>query len=152
MVCFARNSLRELVVPYLEAAAAEMTDTAALHAFRIKSKQVRYAMEIFAGAFDDDFRQVLYPLVVTLQDHLGEINDYVTAQAYLAEWRSETDATAVLEAIDAGVELERESLAASRQEFLDWWTAERRDELSRQFTRFLDLDKGAGPVAAEECA
>ena len=33
-----------------------MSDAAALHAFRIQGKQVRYAMEIFAGAFDEDFR------------------------------------------------------------------------------------------------
>ncbi len=77
--CFARNAFGGLVVPYLAAAAAQMSDAETLHAFRIQSKQVRYTMEIFAGAFDDDFRQVLYPLVATLQDHLGEINDHVTA-------------------------------------------------------------------------
>jgi CHAD domain-containing protein len=152
MACFARRSLSGLLGPYLEAASAEMSDVEALHAFRIQSKQVRYAMEIFAGAFDDRFRQELYPLVATLQDHLGEINDHVTAQSYLARWRAETEAPAVLEALDAGSELEHAALVASHQAFLDWWTTDRREDLRRQFARYVDLDEGASGAIAEECA
>ena len=60
-------------------------DVQALHAFRIQGKQVRYAMEIFAGAFPPEFREQLYPIVETLQDRLGAINDHVTAQTHFSQ-------------------------------------------------------------------
>jgi CHAD domain-containing protein len=143
--CLARAALGRLVVPYLQAAAAEMSDAEALHAFRIQSKQVRYAMEIFGGAFDADFRQQLYPIVEALQDRLGAINDHVTAQQYLADWRAETCSCALQGAIDVGIEEERRWFEASRGEFLAWWTSDRRDELRRHFARYVELDTSGTP-------
>jgi CHAD domain-containing protein len=143
--CLARVALGRLVVPYLEAARAEMTDVEALHAFRIKSKEVRYAMEIFGGAFDADFRQELYPIVESLQDRLGAINDHVTAQSYLAEWRRQTDACPVHQAIDAGMRQEQQWFELSRQEFLAWWTDERRELLGRHFARYVQLEATEAP-------
>jgi len=149
---YARTSLAALVVPYLAAGRGKLADTDAMHAFRIQSKQVRYAMEIFAGAFDEGFRQQVYPLVAALQDRLGAINDHVTAQLYLQKWREETQAPAVQEALDAGHRLETGALDAGRQEFASWWTDDRRNELAREFSRYLDLDAPPRPAIAEECA
>ena len=89
--CLAQLALGRLVVPYLAAAVAPMIDVDALHAFRIQGKRVRYAMEIFAGAFDAPFRHELYPVVAALQERLGAINDHVVAQAYLARWHQEAE-------------------------------------------------------------
>jgi CHAD domain-containing protein len=138
--CLARVSLGKLAGPFLEAADAEMTDPEALHAFRIQSKQIRYAMEIFAGAFDVDFRQQLYPIVESLQDRLGAINDHVTAERYLSLWRVETEAPAVHQALDKGIEREEQWFDDARQEFLTWWTRERREELRREFTRYVSQE------------
>lgn len=138
--CMARIALDRLVVPYLAAARAEMADAEALHAFRIQGKQVRYAMEIFAGAFNAEFRDELYPVVATLQDRLGAINDHVTAQAYLARWLDETDSCAVRQALDVGVQHERHGFDLSRQEFLAWWTSGRREDLRRRFAQHVQLE------------
>jgi CHAD domain-containing protein len=146
--CLAKSALRRLLVPYFAAAGAELRDTEALHAFRIQSKEVRYAMEIFAGAFDDSFRQSLYPLVADLQERLGRINDHVTAQRYLTAWRNETQAEAVQQALDAGIQLEQQALEASQQDFLTWWTPQRREELRSQFVRYVPLDEPQAPVEA----
>ena len=148
--CTARAALHRLLVPYFDAAAGSLTDVESLHAFRIQSKQVRYAMEIFAGAFDDGFRQQVYPLVADLQERLGKINDHVTAQRYLTAWHNETDALAVKQALDAGFELEQRALDASHREFLAWWTTERREELRRAFAQYVPLDEPQQP--AEGCA
>ncbi|REK19132.1 MAG: CHAD domain-containing protein [Planctomycetota bacterium] len=150
LACLARKALGGLVIPYLQAAGSEMNDAESLHAFRIRSKQVRYAMELFAGAFDEDFRRALYPIVADLQDKLGEINDHVTAQNYLTAWREQTDAPAVLNAIDAGLAHEQQAFAASRDRFLAWWTPERRQDLHSRFARYVDLE--TAPQASEECA
>jgi CHAD domain-containing protein len=143
--CLARGALGRLVVPFLQAARAELADAEALHAFRIQSKEVRYAMEIFGGAFDADFRQELYPIVESLQDRLGAINDHVTAQTYLAAWRGETDSCAVQKAIDVGTGHEQQWFDESRREFLDWWTPERREDLCRHFARYVELDRSDVP-------
>src|SRR5262249_42440970 len=95
----AHAALGELVVPYLQTSRSGLTDVEALHAFRIQGKQVRYAMEIFAGAFDADFRLELYPLVVSLQDRLGAINDHVTAAAYFSRWGAKCDSSAIRQAL-----------------------------------------------------
>ena len=138
--CLARVALGRLVVPYLRAARAEMTDVEALHRFRIKSKEVRYAMEIFGGAFDTDFRRVLYPIVESLQDRLGAINDHVTAQTYLTARRRETDSGPLQQAIDALLRQEQQGLELCRQEFLAWWTDERRELLGQHFARYVQLE------------
>jgi CHAD domain-containing protein len=138
--CLARVALGRLATTFLEAAEAPMTDAEALHAFRIQSKQVRYAMEVFAGAFDADFRGQLYPIVEALQDRLGAINDHVTAQNYLAAWRAETDSCAVHQALDAGIQHEQRAFETARQDFLAWWTPERRGGLRRHFARYVQLD------------
>lgn len=145
--CMARVALSRLVVPYLEAAAAEMADAEAMHAFRIQGKQVRYAMEIFAGAFDREFREDLYPVVATLQERLGTINDHVTARTHLAAWRDEADSCVLRQALESGLEHEQRSFDLARQEFLNWWTSERRADLGRRFARYVPEIAGPPPLA-----
>jgi len=137
--CMARVSLGQLVVPYLEAAKAELADADALHEFRIQGKQVRYAMEIFAGAFDVAFRQDLYLVVESLQERLGAINDHVTAKAHFVAWHGASDRCDVRQALEFGIEHEERSLAVTSQDFLAWWSAERREDLRRRFAPYVDL-------------
>ncbi len=137
----AHLALAELVGPYLQAAQAELADDEALHAFRIQGKQVRYAMEIFAGVFDAEFRQDLYPVVATLQDRLGAINDHVTAEGYFARWRDEATRPELREALQNGIDSERRLLDETRQQFLEWWNAWRRDDLTRRFGRYVPLER-----------
>jgi CHAD domain-containing protein len=137
--CFARKAIRRVIEPYLRAAEGELQDAAAMHAFRIQSKQVRYAMEIFGSAFDEEFRTQLYPLIETLQNRLGAINDHVTAQTYFAAWHAQADSPAVQAALETGMDREQQDLEASSREFLQWWTPARRDDLCQQLKRYLDV-------------
>ena len=66
---------------FFAAVPRDATDLAALHMFRIRGKELRYAMEVLAGAFSDEFRTRLYPIVESIQERLGEVNDLVTAKA-----------------------------------------------------------------------
>lgn len=146
-VCMARVALSRLVTPYLAAGDGELNAVETLHAFRIQGKQVRYAMEIFAGAFDAEFRGEVYPLVVALQERLGAINDHVTADAYLVRWHAEIEAGPLQEAIATGRLHEQQALALARQEFLCWWTPERRAELHHRFERYMQGEAPATPPA-----
>ncbi len=135
--CFASKAIRRVIEPYLRAAEGELQDAAAMHAFRIQSKQVRYAMEIFGSAFDEEFRTQLYPRIEALQNRLGAINDHVTAQTYFAAWHAQAESSAVQAALETGMDREQQDLEASTQEFLEWWTPERRDELCQQLKRYV---------------
>jgi CHAD domain-containing protein len=146
--CMARESLERLVVPYLAAAEAQLSDDQALHSFRIQGKQVRYAMEIFAGAFDAAFREELYPFVASLQERLGTINDFVTARVHLAAWRDAADACPLRQALEAGLDQEQVGLETARSEFLAWWTPERRADLRRRFTPYVQLAASERPFEA----
>jgi CHAD domain-containing protein len=82
---WARAYFRPVVDRFFAAVPAEQTDEAALHQFRICGKQLRYNMELLAGAFPDEFRTRLYPTIEAMQDRLGEINDLATAKSRLRE-------------------------------------------------------------------
>jgi CHAD domain-containing protein/uncharacterized protein Yka (UPF0111/DUF47 family) len=82
---WARQRLRSVVERFFGAVPADTTDEAALHQFRIRGKELRYAVELLAGAFPDELRTALYPTLEAMQDRLGQINDLATAKARLRQ-------------------------------------------------------------------
>lgn len=138
--CAARKALRPLVDDFFIAAAADFTDYHALHAFRIQGKQLRYAMEIFAGAFDKRFQERLYPIVESLQEKLGEINDHAAAKARFEPQLAETCDPELREALVAICAHESQAIENSRAKFLAWWTADRSRDLRRRFDNILSLE------------
>jgi CHAD domain-containing protein len=134
----ARRALGPLVEDFFTAAAADFNDYLALHAFRIQGKLLRYAMEIFARAFDRTFRGELYRLVEQLQEKLGAINDHATAKELFAAWLAEAGADA--DVLPALIVAEADALDQARQEFFAWWTDDRASELRQRFSQILDSD------------
>ncbi len=134
---WARTHLRGIVNKFFKVVPTGATDAPTLHRFRIRAKELRYEMELLAGAFPPDFVEKLYPVVETLQQQRGEINDHATAQARLrqridtARDPSETDPRRTL------VEDEHDRLNRSRQTFLQWWTPQRKDDLRTRFNELL---------------
>jgi CHAD domain-containing protein len=130
-----RDSMRRTVSAFFSTSHADLSDTANLHLMRIASKQVRYAMEIFAGAFPASMTEQLYPQIVELQEKLGEINDHVSALARFQEWQSRLkgdDALALLSRLmESEVRLRDERIAAFQQ----YWHGDRGQRLRYQFSR-----------------
>ena len=56
-----------------------------MHQFRIRGKELRYALESLRGAFPSAVQTRLYETVEAIQDRLGEVNDLATAKARLKE-------------------------------------------------------------------
>ena len=133
----AAGCLRTVAEPFFTAAAGDTADLAALHCFRITAKHLRYSMEVFASAFEADFRTSLYPDVEEVQTRLGEIHDHAAAierfQAWLVEWDDKPEAEALRELAD----IEKAALATTRQNFIRWWTPERAAELRHRFDKTL---------------
>lgn len=128
----AGERMRAVVVPFFSAS-QHCDDVGELHQFRILSKRVRYAMEVFAEAFDASFRDDLYPLVEQVQERLGAVNDHATAIARYQQWLSVWDDSLLADPLTQLLDVEHAALAASQRAFQQWWTAERADELRRRF-------------------
>jgi len=116
-----------------------------LHSLRIACKRLRYTLEYFCEVLGPDTR-TLIKSIVTIQDHLGSLQDAVVARAMLADylqrgtWGRDTvpDAQAVAPVDVPGVEayltakqVELEHLLES---FPDVWRQLQEDEFSRMVT------------------
>ena len=132
---WAIGQLRPAVDRLFDAAGDDFGDLEALHAFRIRAKQVRYAMELLVGAFGPEFQDQLYPAVEELQERLGAITDHAAAQATFERWLQESTAPADTVFLNGLIAQEATGLAAERQAFSRWWTTERSGWLRVEFTR-----------------
>jgi CHAD domain-containing protein len=142
---WARASLRPLVESFFAAVPADGTDMVALHAFRIRGKELRYSMELLAGAFGPDFRDNLYPLVETLQDKLGVLHDQATAQTCLRKRIEEADSATEAEHLQKLLAEEQARFEQMHQEFVNWFTPSFQQQLRAGFDSVL-----AGSVQAEQ--
>jgi CHAD domain-containing protein/uncharacterized protein Yka (UPF0111/DUF47 family) len=143
---WARASLRPLIEAFFAAVPVDGTDMAALHAFRIRGKELRYGMELLAGAFGPDLREKLYPLVETLQDRLGALNDLATAQTRLCKAIKEADGPAEAEHLQKLLAEEQARFEQVHREFLNWFTPPLRQQLRAGFDSLLAVSMRAEQV------
>jgi CHAD domain-containing protein len=141
---WARASLRPLVRRFFKAAPSAEAGVGALHQSRIRGKELRYAMELLAGAFPPDLREKLYPVVEALQDQLGEINDLATAQARLREDKGAVGGRAGPAALGKLLAGEKGRLRQALQDFRSYWTPRFRKELRAGFKALLARPAQAG--------
>ena len=69
---WAPERLRVFVSEFFQAANPDLHDFTQLHQFRIRSKALRYAMELVASTFPPSFSAELYPAIERLQSLLAE--------------------------------------------------------------------------------
>lgn len=139
-VCFGdwgRECLRLLVEQFFAVVPADQTDEAAMHRFRIRGKELRYALELFAGVMPDEIRTKLYPTIAAMQERLGEINDLVTAKAWLQKKVESTGDPKKVAAWQRLLAREQAQCDQVRPAFWDWWTSERLQELHDGFEALL---------------
>jgi CHAD domain-containing protein len=105
-------------------------DIEALHQFRIRTKALRYAIELLAPAFDPHLRKEIYPAVEQLQEQLGNITDHIAAIRLFAEWEAHNAAQTPREGASY-LDLEKTREVEDLQDFRNWWTPERADSLEQ---------------------
>lgn len=103
----------------------DTADTAALHQFRIRAKELRYTMELAVAAFGPEMRSEQYPVVEELQERLGKVQDHVAAMTRLADWAGDAAHAQQQVLLRDLAEEERERLGDAVADFQDWWTSER---------------------------
>jgi CHAD domain-containing protein len=128
--------LAPVVKKFFRAAESDLTSDQSLHDLRIRTKKLRYTMEIVAVAFDPAFRKKLYPKVTLFQDLLGTVNDHATTRTLFGDWRSKSEDVqqkAFLEGLLLAEERATEDLRAA---FLATWTPKVVSALKRQFRAY----------------
>lgn len=134
---WSRAQLRRFVKQFFKAARADLSDRTNLHRFRIRAKQLRYAMELLASAFPPSVGKKLLPQVEQLQDLLGEVNDHATAaeqfrrMMWLSKECREGDLLLTL------LQREQDRMEASRLRFQSWWSPKRANKLRSGIAKVL---------------
>lgn len=134
---WAPQRMRPIVDEFLQAACQDHTGFKQLHAFRLQTKKLRYAMELTTAAFPADFQQRLYPRIEALQERLGTINDRATAQDLFKAWLEDAEPRDA-RYIECLLEKETDELVQAHTQFLEWWTPEQVRELSAEFDRLYE--------------
>jgi len=133
---WAHKRLDKTVRIFFAAEPQNLSDLESLHAFRIRGKELRYAMEMLVVAFPSSFQARLYPLIERLQDRLGAINDHAVALKRFRDWTEETTDPALRKHLQGLVKKERRELRKSLFRFACWWTPGRSKQVHRRFRRF----------------
>ncbi len=134
---FARQRLPVDVAKFFQAATSDLSQIEALHEMRIVGKRLRYALEIYAGAFPDALRHDLYPVFAIVQEKLGEINDHATALRLFDTWRQAIRGKKAGQRMQLLVADEQRRLDAACEAFRQWWTPPRAESLKTGFQQLL---------------
>ena len=131
--------LKPVLKKFFTAAGTDVSSDEALHNLRIRTKKLRYTMEIVAVAFSSSFRKKLYPQIIPFQDLMGMVNDHATAKAVFSDWLTNAQ-DAEHRAFFQGL-LFAESRAHEdvRQAFLVVWTPKTVADLRDRFRKHCGL-------------
>lgn len=133
----ARARLTPLANDFFGAICGPLDDLSAMHQCRIRGKKLRYAMEVFAGAFPPSFRDDLYPQIEQVQELLGEINDRATAHEHFSQWLNRAHDEPRRQLLRTLLTEESNALDDAREKFLGWWDDERAADLRGKFAELL---------------
>jgi CHAD domain-containing protein len=132
----ARDSLRPIVFSFFDTFPGPIGDDE-LHRFRIIGKDLRYALELLAGAFPAYLREEIYPVLSNLQEKLGRINDLVVAREWFRTELETRHDPAELSDLRRKLSAAEEELSRLRDGFHRWWTPELSQSLRNQFENLL---------------
>jgi CHAD domain-containing protein len=134
---WAREHLGQVVERFFRDIPADSSDETALHQLRIHGKELRYTLELLAGAFPKRLQTELYPVIEEMQDRLGEINDLATAKARLQHQIETTGDRSEVASWRRLLANEQRQLDHARQAFWDWWAPGTLHDLRAGFDAIL---------------
>ena len=134
---WARFHFRPIVAKFFRSSPGAQSDLHALHQFRIRGKQLRYGMELLAGAFPAELRDELYPIVEQLQERLGVINDHATGITRLRHWLAEVEELSEVRQLTKVLQQELDDLDRTVADFSDWWTPRFASDFEARFAHVL---------------
>ena len=85
---WARARLARSAERFFTGGSPDLADIDRLHDLRLRTKKLRYEIEILSGVFPESLRAEIYPILSELQDRLGEVNDGAVVLRRLQQLRS----------------------------------------------------------------
>lgn len=144
---WSRTQLRRVVQEFFDAAPVLGSPAEELHQFRIECKRLRYTVELVGATFPSELREVGYPVLCTLQTKLGEINDLVTACAYVQKALDDPGEQFPLPPMRELLHLLNVTLSDAMVEFHSCWAEEWQPKLADCFEEMLaDREETCEPL------
>jgi CHAD domain-containing protein len=138
---WAASQLAASAKSFFEGLPDDAADTAALHQFRIRGKELRYTIELVVAAMGPDLKNEHYPVVEELQERLGQVQDHVTAISHLCKW-AEAAGNSEHQVVLHEIALEeRERLIDAVGDYQSWWTGERAATLRAGLLQATNVNK-----------
>ena len=134
-----QDALRSVVDRFHHAFPSDTNDLRAMHQFRSRVKDLRYAVELLAPAFPTELKDSAYPIIEQLQDSLGTINDHAVAISRLRKWKATCPNKVDLRELKKNRAQESEQLNLSLERFRGRWPP---DVLSQLLASLLRLTQG----------
>ena len=131
----AHEYLASAVRNFFEAAESNLTTHESLHALRIRTKKLRYTMEILAAGTIIDSK--LFSRVKLIQKLLGTVNDHATAKLIFHSWRSTIVDLELKAFLNGLLHAEEQAAEDLRAAFLATWTPKVVSRLKRRFQFFM---------------
>lgn len=122
---WAAEQLSKLAPAFLAAMPGQTSDVAALHQFRIRAKELRYAIELVAPVFGPELRDDLYPMIEELQERLGRVQDHVTARQLFQKLASKESSDPRRQILCELADAEARRMTQKVDDFHGWWTGDR---------------------------
>ena len=126
---WAKKRLRDAIKRFYHALPSDINDLQSVHCFRIKTKELRYTLDLLSAAYPKERTCSISPLVGNLQRRLGEINDRVVAISILNKLRHRVSKRRDRIKLKHKHTRETNRLDGALSSFQKWWTHERQHEL-----------------------
>ena len=134
---WAAGVLSPRVAAFFAASSESSVSVLALHRFRISGKELRYAIEVLAGAFPIELARDLYPVIESSQGKTGEITDHTVACQRLEGRLDRFAPRGKIAGLLRLLRSEEARLGRATLAFASWWTTNRSEELHRNLLELL---------------
>jgi len=135
----AQTALAPIAADFFAKARSDLGELAELHQLRIIGKQLRYAMELLAGAYPKEFRTRAYAAVERIQSRLGKINDHHVAAERMSQWRDQSESEEIRGALEELARIEDAAAESEADKFRRWWTRGQIDSLEQRLREFVEI-------------
>ncbi len=141
---WAKRQLRDAIKRFYNALPSDSNDLQSVHRFRIRTKELRYTLDLLNSAFPVEHTRSVFLLIETLQQRLGDINDRAVTISILNELS--VTASKRRDRIKLNQKRIREAkrLEKALASFQKWWTHERQDELLNSLRRLTKITHPTG--------
>ena len=125
-----RRQLGPLAKEFLRQVRLDLREFKLLHQMRIAGKQLRYALELSIAAIPADIHRRVYLALSKLQDRAGIVCDERALLASVQAWLDAAKRKKSRERLKRGLVQQRRRYDSAYRNFLRWWSAARRRQLS----------------------